>query len=280
MLLLWQGLGFNRIVTVLNRHPTIARSTSATCIRIGDSDSLSGHHIGVITGHRRGYSIGYIVLIMSRAILQAGSHQGVVPTNIEKETVTNPTLPYNFSSRPVIYYSILLLTECTSSNLYVIYVSHMPLLIECTPSNRYLIYVSQMLLLAGYTPTNRYVIYISCMLLLAECILAKLLPDSRQPHNVTQSASQPNHCLIHVSHITLLADCVLAKPLPDLCQSFVEYTSSNCCLIYSVISRVCLLNPIHVTCVVVQKVCPANMRIRVGMKEAAKSKQNHLYNRI
>ena len=41
---------------------------------------------------------------MSRAMLQAGSYQGAVPTNIEKEAVTNPTLPYNFSSRPMIHY--------------------------------------------------------------------------------------------------------------------------------------------------------------------------------
>ena len=77
----------------------------------------------------------------------------------------------------------------------------------------------------------------------------------------------------------LFAECVSAKPLPD---------------------------PRH--CVVVRKVCPANMRIRVRMKarirarirsqgenqggnegeneggdeggDAAKSKQSHLYNRI
>ena len=29
--LLWQGLGFNRILTVPNRCPTVARSTSAAC---------------------------------------------------------------------------------------------------------------------------------------------------------------------------------------------------------------------------------------------------------
>ena len=51
--------------------------------------------------------------------------------------------------------------------------------------------------------------------------------------------------------------------------------------------------PIHITCVVVWKVCPANMRMRVrmrvrmrarmreGMREdTTKSKQSHLYNRI
>ena len=46
-----------------------------------------------------------LTLIISKAMLQAGLYQGMVPTNIRKETVTNSTLPYNFSSRPVIHYT-------------------------------------------------------------------------------------------------------------------------------------------------------------------------------
>ena len=42
--------------------------------------------IGVITGCRRGYSINYVVLIMSRAMLQAALRQSVIPTNIEKQS--------------------------------------------------------------------------------------------------------------------------------------------------------------------------------------------------
>ena len=63
-----------------------------------------------------GYSIGYVVLITSRAVLQADSYQGVVPTNIEKETVTNPGLPYNFSSRPVIHYINIFNIAKTNTN--------------------------------------------------------------------------------------------------------------------------------------------------------------------
>ena len=40
-------------------------------VKIGDGNSLCGHLIGVITGCRRGYSIDYIVLIMSRAMKRA-----------------------------------------------------------------------------------------------------------------------------------------------------------------------------------------------------------------
>ena len=71
-------------------------------------------------------------------------------------------------------------------------------------------------------------------MLFAECVSAKQLPDPRQPHDVAQSASQPNCCPIYVSHMMslaepnrcpiyvsrmmLFAECVSAKPLPDLRQ--------------------------------------------------------------
>ena len=35
-------------------------------------------------------------------MLQAGSYKGTVLTNIEKEAITNSTLPYNFSLRLMI----------------------------------------------------------------------------------------------------------------------------------------------------------------------------------
>ena len=56
-------------------------------------------------------------MIMSRAMLQAGSYQGAILTNIEKETVMNPTLPYNFSSRPMIHYSPLTLSLSKTTDL-------------------------------------------------------------------------------------------------------------------------------------------------------------------
>ena len=37
-------------------------------VRVGDGDSLHGHLIGVTAGYRRGCSIGYVVLIISRAM--------------------------------------------------------------------------------------------------------------------------------------------------------------------------------------------------------------------
>ena len=154
---------------------------------------------------------------------------------------------------------------------------------------------------------------------LAEWVSAKPLPDLCQPYVVarrmrisqtvarstsaawcrSQSASQPNCCLIHVSHmmslrvrLSYVARSVVRSMSAASCRSQSESQPNRC--------------PIHVTCVVVWKVCPANVRTRARMKarmkarmrarnedgnegenegedeggDAAKSKQSHLYNRI
>ena len=75
----------------------------------------------------------------------------------------------------------------------------MLLLTDYTPPNRYLIHVSRMMLLAECISAKPFPIHVSCMMLFAECVSAKSLPDPG-------------------SHLMLLAECILAKPLPDLCQ--------------------------------------------------------------
>ena len=61
---------------------TIRHILGYIIVRIGDGDGLREHLIGVITGCRGGYSIGCVVLIMSRAMLQADSYHDVVPTTV------------------------------------------------------------------------------------------------------------------------------------------------------------------------------------------------------
>ena len=135
-----------------------------------------------------------------------------------------------------IYYR---LQSTSQLNYYSIYVSYIMSFRVHLGLNCYLIHMSCILLLAKCTLPNRYLFYVSHILLLIEYILAKLLPELCQPHDVAQSTSQLNCCLIYVSHILLLTKCtllnqylihvncklllieyILAKLLLDLCQLY------------------------------------------------------------
>ena len=205
MLFLWQGIGYNRILTVPNRCSTVAQSMSATCCC---SQSAPRQ--------------------ISTWSTSADAVEDVRRVHLSQTIVWSMSV-----------------TWCHSQSVF---------------------------------RPNCCLIHVSRMMLFAECVLAKLLPEPGQSHDVvrrvclsqtiarsrsvvwccSQSVSQPNRCPIHVSRMMSLAECISAKPLPDLRQ---------------------LHSVIHVACVVVWKVCPINMRMR-RMREAVKSKQSHLYNWI
>ena len=56
------------LTMTMNSIPVISDIYKELIIRTEDGDGLHEYRIGVIVGHRRGYSIDYIVLIMNRAM--------------------------------------------------------------------------------------------------------------------------------------------------------------------------------------------------------------------
>ena len=200
MLLLYQSFGFNRILTVLNCRPTVARSMSATCCH---SWSLSQSNCCSIY-------ISYM-LLLTECISAKPLPQSMSAAYCHSQS------PFRPNCCPIYVSRMLLLAECISTKpLPDLHQPH-----DVTQS------------------ANCWPIYVSHMMSLAECISAKPLPDSRQLHYVTQSASWPNGCPIHVSRMLLLAEytppnryliyvsrmlsladskCVSIKLLSDLCQ--------------------------------------------------------------
>ena len=163
MVLLWQDVGFNRIRTVPNRCPTVARSMSAACC-CSHSVSLPNR----------------CPIHVSRILLLA--------EYVSAKPWPNPCQPHAVARR------------VHPPNRYLIYVSRMMLLAECVsakplPDLRQPHSVVRSIVRSmsaawcrsqSMSQPNCCPIYVSRMMSLAEWVSAKPLPDLCQPHDVTR----------------------------------------------------------------------------------------------
>ena len=182
MVLLWQDVGFNKILTVPNCCPTVARSTSATwCASPPNRCPI------------------YVRRMM---LLRVGLSQTIARSMSTAWCRSQSGSPPNCCS---IYVSrIVSFVECCP-----IYVSRIVSFVECCP-----IYVSRIMSLTEWVSAkplpNLCQPHDVCRVRLGQTIARSMSATWCR----SQSESQPNRCPIYVSRM-MFAECVSAKPLPD-----------------------------------------------------------------